>query len=696
MANTKTDDSSVITTEFSTGRCPIRCELCFVNFGQNGNSVPLGIYTNLGRHAFGFATCETTLQRLRKDAKDGSLDYLADHVCGTRTTHDNNRPRNWKPVKGTKVQPWFEEGEDVQESFHARMSEDDFEEVLRPLHDDPGMYEMPKVPENPWTRRTLASKAYNGQYLPAVLRVSSMSDSSTAPTKWCEELKRIWGDDCFFNSSIHAIKRFPKNMSVYHKLVVTANPGLQAVYAGLDRYKMYFPTKEDQAMDPELVDFAKDVYPELRRMTPNEVTETLADLSRDELDGLILLRLGAGSMKGEHDRYWHFYDPGMISELGYSEEIIKFYRIRALPTIQPHVDKFLAADVPIVYTVLRFKDVSQACMFARKYRIEAEFVIGDERDAVICDFYMMPHRYAEPGEQKLIRMRSDRPENGSPNKGEWTYLYYSGNFFRAGKEQMGDMEFVCDRASNSCKACGLCSTLDGTEANWENPVLAQLGIKPKHFDEQVSYVADSNGLPVATKGVKGHLGKSANLVVSKGVKWESGELEFFKKALKKYGVGFRSQAELDKALKKGGKAKLKELREENPGGAIDTFDPLVPLNAIMSLPEGRRRNPSARDDDEVFEAMVAALRAIQNETLDIGDGKSSWNRHEERDTAVAHVYWNLMAMAKRKGMTRDEAVATATQFSYDSIGMDIFADDMTVLSAMYDNTSYWTDQFGET
>ena len=213
-------------------------------------------------------------------------------------------------------------------------------------------------------------------------------------------------------------------------------------------------------------------------------------------------------MKGSKDRPWHFFAPVRLRDIKPQyeeyEQNIKFYRVRALPTIQPDVSAF--GDVPVVYTVLRFKTVMQTLEFAAKYGLDAECAVKSRKDMLVCDWYGVPYTEAAEGEPTVVALKSDDPLNASPNRGKWTLLHYSGNFFRAGKEQMGNLQYVCDRASKSCKACGLCATLDGTEPGWQNPVLAELGLVPKEYDAQASYVSDAKGHPVATAGVVGRTG----------------------------------------------------------------------------------------------------------------------------------------------------------------------------------------------
>jgi hypothetical protein len=693
VANMKTDDSGIITTECFTGRCPVRCEMCFVNFGEGGSSVPFGIYSSNGVHQFNYANCRTTMERLRKDRKRGEMDWFANALCGPDLglAGDNNRPRKWTPVVGVDV----DTGRPTP--FRADMRGDDYLQVLKPLGDDPGLFSIPKVPEAPWFRFIEATRTFNGQWTPSILRVNSMSDSSVAPTEWCEQILDIWGDRCFFNSNIHAISRYPANLrsGVYHKLVVTANPGLQKLHAGLDRYKLYHPTPEDMAQDPDMRSLA-------REMGMGDV----ASLTDGERDGLITLRLGAGTMKGTAERRWHFYNPWRLMDLDPSyeqyEANIKFYRVRGLPTIQPDVSKFDGPDVPkhlrkpVVYTVLRFKTVAQTLEFARKYDIEADVITKSVQDKVVCDYYGVRNRMAEEGEAGQISLRSDSPLNASPNRGEWTILHYYSNFYRAGKEQMGEMEFVCDRASMSCKACGLCAMLDATEPNWENPYLAELGFKLKRFDKQASYVCNAKGDPVKTPGIVGRVGNAKKMdmtPVAKGLGRTQSEMDFFNgPGMKKYWTV--QQMESAKKDKLRAKKRQEAKRKKNPAALEEIPEPAEGMMAILDSfsVTGRRRNPDALE-----ESLAKSLKTVADySTQADGEWVQGWDTHEQVASLVAYVFWWLMVLAHQEGLNKDEAVEDARAFSYGVVGMDLFEDNLTELSLMYNDESNWSDQFGST
>jgi len=73
-----------------------------------------------------------------------------------------------------------------------------------------------------------------------------------------------------------------------------------------------------------------------------------------------------------------------------------------------------------------------------------------------------------------------------------------------------------------------------------------------------------------------------------------------------------------------------------------------------------------------------------------------WNTHEDAATLVAYVFWWLMVLAHKDGLDKHQAIEYAIGFSYDACGMDLFEDDLTELSGMYNGTSYWTGQFGPT
>lgn len=710
MANMKTDNSGIITTEFYTGRCPVRCEMCFVNFGQNGSSVPFTIYSKgNAEKVYAYANCASrgnfTLERLRKDKPRGELDWIASALCGG-TEADipgrNNLPRQWEPVLG------FNKDTGKKQKFFSGMTKKDYRKILKPWEDDPGLYNIPKVPESPWFSKTELTRGFNGQYLPSVLRVNSMSDSSVAPTEWIAQILELWGDDCFFNTNIHAIKTFPNNMraGLFHKVVVTANPGLQRVHNGPDRFCMYHPSVADIAANNEIVRIAREVYG-MPNVSKAAVEEKIRGLTADEQYGLITLHMSAGTMKGDKTRPWHFYKPGKISDLHNGEfakyeENIKFYRVRSLPTIQPDLSRF--EGVPVVHTVLRFTTIAQALEFATKYNIETKVGIKSRQDEVVCNFYGVDYDVVPTGRESYIMMRDTSPANHSPNKRQWTRLTYSRRFFRAGKDQMRGLTYVCDRASQSCKACGLCATLDGTEENWANPRLAWLGITPKSGAKQDSYLSNSKGMPVPTPGVEKMTSPQVRskgfVTVPKKINRTEEELAFFESTGSKYW----SPEEAEKARKARERDKARRVerrawkREKNPSVG-EVGEPFQMLQGMMEEAAEIQRNPGGLED--LGTVMADSLKATVNYGAQGGGGADDfwvqgWNTHEEAATTVAMVYFFLMVLAKRDGMSKEEAIKFASDFSYSACGMDLFEDDLNILSAMYDNTSYWNDEFGPT
>jgi hypothetical protein len=548
-----------------------------------------------------------------------------------------------------------------------------------------------------------------------------MCDSSTAPEEWIKRIRDIWGDLCFFNSSAHALKRYPNNMKkgLYHKVVVTANPGLQKVYAGVDALLAYYPDRRDFIAEPKAREVIKIMFPELSGKSLPELQDILVDgrkgYGKDAVAAIAMCVLGYKTMKGSQDRPWHFYNPTLVEDINPAfrpyKDNVKFYRIRALPTIQPHVEKF--AGHPVVYTVLRFKTVQQSLEFARKYNIETVVRTHSKQDRFVTQFYAnLPGTkisFEEPKEDERshIMMRDKRKVNGSPNRGQWSLLYNEKNFFRAGKEQMDDMDYVCDRASKSCKACGLCATLDGTEPDWQNPRLAALGIVPKKGRAQMQYVANADGMPVATAGVVGKWRGSKKRYdmtpVPKGLNWTQAEVDFFKRTKKETGRGFRTQKELDNYLKSLAKASVKRAekaaaaaRRKNPSDDYfgEVSDPMAVALSLLGY-SGPRRNPP----DEMGRAIQISLRMVMDYIVqDPNDPENywveSWNTHEDVGEIIARSFWHLMREAKSAGLPKAEAIAFARQFSFTSCGMDLFDSTMNELEGIYDNTSYWNEDFG--
>lgn len=335
MANRKQDGSNISQLEYCTGACPVQCELCFVNFGMNGRSVPK------------------------------SLD------------HPNNAKWKEKATKeGQKTGLWY-----PGSPFMIPVAEP---------------YKGLAKKREPSIKIEFESKKY--LTAPVFIRVGSMSDCSLVPSEWLDFVLKTWGDYCFFNSSIKAIKMHPNNLEHFHKLVVTTNPGHQ-------NYK-------------------------------NSRT------------------LKAFGKQGPMD----FLHPKTLTDIGFGEfeNIIKFYRLRTLPTYIPR----LKTDKPVVATQLRFKSIDSCILWCQKYKFDLELAGDINKSAkTLAEEYGVKIQKAKMI-SAVIRSRTGLFE---PAEFNWrkSALWPTYDV---------DMPFVCNREDGACAACGLCATLDGTEKDNRNPL----------------------------------------------------------------------------------------------------------------------------------------------------------------------------------------------------------------------------------
>jgi hypothetical protein len=294
-----------------------------------------------------------------------------------------------------------------------------------------------------------------GFVLPTILRISSTSDSSYSKLQWCKDVVEMWGDSCFFNSTIRAVKQRPKNLlEVFHKVVITTNGGRQQLWD----------------------------YPQPQPGYTKANAEFYADMAR-------------GTMAPEAPRYMfgNFLEPATLTTIGKAdqEHKVKFYRLRCLPTVIPRLE----TNRPVVHTVMRFNGVWNACEFARRYGMEMRFESSDGfRLAVVDNFGFEAKRVSGSSRHRVFMRLADRSKNACDCRDEWSELETVDSWMRVtDKRQMDHLPFVCDRSSGDCKACGLCATLDGTEPNDTNPVMLERGFAPVPFTS--GYIEDPKGGP---------------------------------------------------------------------------------------------------------------------------------------------------------------------------------------------------------
>jgi hypothetical protein len=419
MGNEKQDGSNLLSLEATTGRCKVFCELCFVNLGQQGFTVPLNIL----------------------------------HPWKAKAWYDEAKQKGWKapPKDPTPEEVVVEDGKEIP---LWRLG----------LANVASATMIPKTTKSakPSRRRKLI-KCNDGSMLPAILRVSSMSDSSLSPRPWLENVRDMWGGYCFFNSNIRAVGRHPEMLQeVFHKVVVTMNGGYQKLAKPTPKVGMEYAEGEIA-----------------RRLKLPEGYKFGIDTKRDIL----------GSMGAAADEDADFLNPLSLSDIDLAdyEDLIKFYRLRVCPTIwpDPHTDR------PVVCTVLRFKGLGLLLEFARRYKLHAEVLTNSpaaKKEAAIFEVPVSPAR-SDGRTRARIWTDKDDDRNDSEYAGEASEYIWEGSFMRPeNKELLDEWPYVCDRLSHSCKACGLCATVDGTDAGGVSGVMAEYGLFPESW--QTGYVMD--------------------------------------------------------------------------------------------------------------------------------------------------------------------------------------------------------------
>ena len=179
--------------------------------------------------------------------------------------------------------------------------------------------------------------------------------------------------------------------------------------------------------------------------------------------------------------------------------------------------------------------------------------------------------------------------------------------------------------------------------------------------------------------------------VRKGIGRSREEMSFFK------GPGEYKYWDA-KSFEAARKAKARQAaRSKNPSGVDEVADPAIAYMTVLDSFRGPRRNPD--DEDVLIDALADSLQLVVNYGAQQGGEdfwSQGWDTHEDIASLVAYAFWWLMVLAHDEGLDEDEAVKMAIDFSYDACGMDLFDYDLAELSLMYENRSYWTDQFGPT
>jgi len=185
---------------------------------------------------------------------------------------------------------------------------------------------------------------------------------------------------------------------------------------------------------------------------------------------------------GARQAFASFDAPKTLTDIGLQdqEHKVKFYRLRALPGVEPRIE----TDAPVVRTMLRFTGISDFCEFARRYGLELRYEGNSAHVREVAKYFGFQAQYVrrKEGEPNRIFLRGDVDWNVSPHRGEWAEFNNIKTWWRMADSSMIDhLPFVCDSRYLGCKACGLCATLDGTEPGGASPIMAEYGFEPVPF-----------------------------------------------------------------------------------------------------------------------------------------------------------------------------------------------------------------------
>ena len=649
MANHKQDGSNLINIEYSTGKCGTQCEQCFVNYGQQGMA------TCLNWSAPGF---EKPRQYAAAEARKYARSHPGHEIYNPGLAPDPSQvllPAAGKYRAVTKLPKDFQ--------------------MLRwaiPSKGKPGFWQIPvKVAREPWVVKKHRARCYMFDevegieqlgVMPIFLRVSSMSDSSRAPAEWIRQVREAWGDHCFFNSAIRTIDwamHHPVQRAVldeYHKLVVTTNSGQQRPPLFMPRTVRVKPA--GRGASKARVEKGKSLRYRVEKRRQRWIA------THDQVRGSMLGE--AGQIKP-----FDFFHPKTLSEigLGHLESIIKFYRVRAFPTMRPVVN----TDAPVVVTQMRFKGFENLAEFARRYALKLEFHVPSwkmnktgarEPNSKVFPAGLKQHffdvfTWVEDEQATRTEAWISDPEgrypNASPHAGEPSRFVYESSFFRPIDLHYFDEEpYVCDRLRGGCAFCGLCASLDA-----QGPTI--------------------DGIPYCNELNRVSQGLLAPLPGGRNAGY----------------IGVLSQRGVEVRFDDGKKV------EVIPGDFFATH--MRALGYTLDTPvvfEGWQANPAERPPlhpDECA-AMFADVAAYLEKGA-YGTEEyfcEGWNTHENAAATCGFAVWSLMVHAKLAHMSREQAEEWILGIMYDATNnIDVLAG-ADELWDMWDDYTAANDQFGPT
>lgn len=615
MANAKQDGSNLLNAEYHTGRCKTLCEQCFVNFGQQGS-----------------ATCLGTVNQDK--APYWEWMETPQEVLGGKSPAQAGMGYEYPPP----VRPGTSVPAGHQPLLYAITAE------------GKGFENMPtRAGIEPWIVRASVAARRKRQTIkgvdlgtvPFFLRVSSMSDSSWAPFEWIKAIHNAWGDQCFFNSSIRAVRQRKTALDNYHKVVVTLNPGVQSLPPFKPRDTRRVRSAKEKAKKAAMIARSK----------------ARAAVVANAAEGVF------GSFRGKAGQnvLCDFLHPCTLTaaKLGQYEDVVKWYRLRALATVagDPQTDK------PVVVTQMRFKSQVHLADFCRRYDLHME--VYGKRSSISGHRKKLAQWQAAMGDKlvfaadpnatrvefRVWTSKGDR-RNASPNRGEQSVFIARSSYLRnAYPEAFDKYPYVCDRLFGGCKYCGLCATLDATNG---------IAVEGAPFTNPDNIVPGLG--PWAAMPWRDGAGYFASLKARESRTYKA-QHDYFQTILGDIGGS---------------------LEEWGISGDTDFGDWTL--------------NPGEVEPADVDQAQAALQQVLGYEMDGVGVDAGfcqGWNTHEDAATLTAFCVWSLLCHAKRRGLDDYDALVQAyKQVEAATGGLEVLEGVSDLDDILFDDGNMWVEQFG--
>jgi hypothetical protein len=644
-SNQKQAGSNLINAEFHNGRCQTFCEQCFVNFGDRGNCKVRGFMADTPQNEQMFRDIEKAQTDERAEARQvGGIPSVI-YTPPPRTPSGTPKPSD--PNLELLARTITKTGKGL---LNIPMKK-----AWEPL------YVTARGAEK---KRQMTIEGFGE--VPTILRVSSMSDSSWASSMWIDAIRDTWGDQCFFNSCIKAIKDRPKMLDHFHKLVVTLNPGKQTM-PPIEPCHVRPAWDSPQRLSQRIVRCMGRAgrvgsATARRKQCAAEVLAAFAKEQQKRTAGFTTLQANPkvdhfplGSMGPVRDKSADFLHPLTLSQVtgnAGDERLIKFYRVRALATVHPYINDIQdQTGNPLVVTQMRFVNVGHLLEFARRYQLTVHIDVkpGAKGEKALLP-YIAPFQQLKgtlftlnnkaKENKAYVRSAEDDYRNGSPYRGQDSVFTFRSNYLRNSvKLGFDHCDYVCDRAWGSCKHCGLCASLDGQGTTvrgqrWTNPI----NVMP-------------DGQPWPARAKSGGYIQTRLEAQGRSVP----EDDYFRAIMADIS-GKHTSADDDFV--------------ENPGG----YEP-------------------AHIDDAKAALWQAWAYSFDGVAVDAGFCES-WDTHEDEATVIAFAFWSLLCQFVRQGDSGDVAMIKTLDAVMEATGGLEILDGVEDVFGMIDDTSPWVWQFG--